>query len=153
MYIVYFENSNGDKRQIGAAAQKNEANKFIVDFLDEKNYKSHYWRRWNVSDNIERIDVGSHTEFFEIHKVMEKPEFYKDSLFETLMENDKVITALREIDDKLKYAISTGLTHINYTNNNTNLMDKIMFVLEYMGFNVNDKYMHDENLSYIIIYL
>lgn len=68
MYIVYFENSNGDKRQIGAAAQKNEANKFIVDFLDEKNYKSHYWRRWNVSDNIERIDVGSHTEFFEIHE-------------------------------------------------------------------------------------
>lgn len=153
MYIVYFENSNGDKRQIGAAAQKNEANKFIVDFLDKKNYKSHYWRRWNVSDNIERIDVGSHTEFFEIHKVMEKPEFYKDSLFETLMENESVITALREIDDKLKYAISTGLTHINYTNNNTNLMDKIMFVLEYMGFNVNDKYMHDENLSYIIIYL
>ena len=153
MYIVYFENSNGDKRQIGAAAQKNEANKFIVDFLDEKNYKSNYWRRWNVSDNIERIDVGSHTEFFEIHKVMEKPEFYKDSLFETLMENESVITALREIDDKLKYAISTGLTHINYTNNNTNLMDKIMFVLEYMGFNVNDKYMHDENLSYIIIYL
>ena len=77
----------------------------------------------------------------------------KDNLFETLMENESVITALREIDDKLKYAISTGLTHINYTNNNTNLMDKIMFVLEYMGFNVNDKYMHDENLSYIIIYL
>lgn len=48
--------------------KKNEANKFIVDFLDEKNYKSHYWRRWNVSDNIERIDVGSHTEFFEIHE-------------------------------------------------------------------------------------
>lgn len=69
MYIVYFENSNGDKRQIGAAAQKNEANKFIVDFLDEKNYKSHYWRRWNTKDNIERIDVGSHTEFFEIHNV------------------------------------------------------------------------------------
>lgn len=153
MYIVYFENSNGDKRQIGAAAQKNEANKFIVDFLDEKNYKSHYWRRWNVSDNIERIDVGSHTEFFEIHEIMEKPEFYKDSLFETLMENDKVITTLREIDDNLRRAISQELTYINYTNNNTNLMDKIVFVLKYMGFNVYDKNVHDENLSYIIIYL
>ena len=153
MYIVYFENSNGDKRQIGAAAQKNKANKFIVDFLDENHYKSHYWRRWNVSDNIERIDVGSHTEFFEIHKVMEKPEFYKDSLFETLMENESVINALREIDDKLKYAISTGLTHINCANNSTNLTDKIVFVLKYMGFNMDDKYMHDENLSYIIIYL
>lgn len=153
MYIVYFENSNGDKRQIGAAAQKDKANKFIVDFLDEKNYKSHYWRRWNVSDNIERIDVGSHTEFFEIHKVIEKPEIYKDSLFETLMEDEAVITALREIDDNLRRAIAKELTYINYTNNIPGLMDKIVFVLKYMGFNVNDKYMHDENLSYIIIYL
>ena len=84
---------------------------------------------------------------------MEKPEFYKDNLFETLMENDKVITALREIDDNLKRAISQELTYINYTNNNTNLMDKIVFVLKYMGFNVDDKNVHDENLSYIIIYL
>lgn len=84
---------------------------------------------------------------------MEKPEFYKDSLFETLMENDKVITALREIDDNLRRAISTELTYINYTNNNIRLMDKIVFVLKYMGFNVYDKHMHDENFSYIIIYL
>lgn len=85
---------------------------------------------------------------------MEKPEFYKDSLFETLMKNDKVITALREIDDNLRYAISKELTYINYTNNNNiRLMDKIVFVLKYMGFNVYDKHMHDENFSYIIIYL
>lgn len=84
---------------------------------------------------------------------MEKPEFYKDILFETLMENDKVITALREIDDNLRRAISTELTYINYTNNNIRLMDKIVFVLKYMGFNVYDKHMHDENFSYIIIYL
>ena len=84
---------------------------------------------------------------------MEKPEFYKDSLFETLMKNDKVITALREIDDNLRRAISTELTYINYTNNNIRLMDKIVFVLKYMGFNVYDKHMHDENFSYIIIYL
>ncbi len=84
---------------------------------------------------------------------MEKPEFYKDSLFETLMENEAVITALREIDDNLRCAISKELTCINYANNNIRLMDKIVFVLKYMGFNVYDKHMHDENLSYIIIYL
>lgn len=84
---------------------------------------------------------------------MEKPEFYKDSLFETLMENEAVINALREIDDNLRRAISQELTYINYTNNNIRLMDKIVFVLKYMGFNVYDKHMHDENFSYIIIYL
>lgn len=84
---------------------------------------------------------------------MEKPEFYKDSLFETLMENEAVINALREIDDNLRCAIAKELTYINYTNNNTRLMDKIVFVLKYMGFNVYDKHMHDENFSYIIIYL
>lgn len=86
---------------------------------------------------------------------MEKPEFYKDSLFEKLMENEEVLTALREIDYNLKYAISEELTCINYTTNNNNirLMDKIVFVLKYMGFNVYDKHMHDENFSYIIIYL
>lgn len=84
---------------------------------------------------------------------MEKPEFYKDSLFETLMENEAVINALREIDDNLRRAIAKELTYINYTNNNTRLMDKIVFVLKYMGFNVYDKHMHDENFSYIIIYL
>ena len=84
---------------------------------------------------------------------MEKPEFYKDSLFRKLMENDKVITALREIDDNLRCAISKELTYINYTNNNIRLMAKIVFVLKYMGFNVYDKHMHDENFSYIIIYL
>ena len=84
---------------------------------------------------------------------MEKPEFYKDSLFETLMENEAVINALREIDDNLRRAIAKELTYINYTNNNTRLMDKIVFVLKYMGFNVYDKHIHDENFSYIIIYL
>ena len=84
---------------------------------------------------------------------MEKPEFYKDSLFETLMENEEVVTALREIDDNLRRAIAKELTYINYTNSNTRLMDKIVFVLKYMGFNVYDKHIHDENFSYIIIYL
>lgn len=69
MYKVFFENSSGEKRCIGAAAQKEKANKIIIDFLNERNFKSYYWRHWNTKDNIERIDVGSHTEFFEIHNV------------------------------------------------------------------------------------
>lgn len=72
---------------------------------------------------------------------------------ESLMENEKVLATLKEIDYNLRCAISRELTYINHTNSNTKLIDKVVFVLKYMVFNVYDKHMHDENLSYIIIYL
>ena len=54
----------------------------------EKNFLR---RCWNVSDNIERIDVGSYTEFLRfIRSKYGKPESYRDSLFESLMENEKL---------------------------------------------------------------
>lgn len=72
---------------------------------------------------------------------------------ENLMENEKVLAVLKEIDYNLRCAISRKLTYINYTNSNTKLIDKVVFVLKYIVFNVYDKHLHDENLSYIIICL
>lgn len=85
---------------------------------------------------------------------MEKPEFYRDSLYERLMRNKEVLAALEEINYKLRYAISREMTYINYANNNNvRLMEQVVFVLKYMGFNVYDNHVYDENFSYIIIYL
>jgi len=66
MYKVEFENMNGVRREIGRAAQREEAFKIINSFLDDHNYKSYYFRTWNTKDNEEKIDVGSWSEFFYI---------------------------------------------------------------------------------------
>lgn len=68
MYIVEFENTYGERREIGSAAIKPKANKIIQKFLNSHKYKAPYWRIISLEDNIEQIDVGSHTEFFYIRK-------------------------------------------------------------------------------------
>ena len=64
MLTVYFENSRGEKRTIGIADKKETAWKIIFDFLAEHEYKTYYQRVNKFNDDIEKIDVGSHTEFF-----------------------------------------------------------------------------------------
>lgn len=71
MYKVEFENMNGVRREIGRAAQHNEAFKIINNFLNDYNYKSYYFRGWNTKDNEEKVDVGSWNEFFYIVEVEE----------------------------------------------------------------------------------
>lgn len=66
MYKVEFENMNGVRREIGGAAQRNEAFKIINDFLNDHNYKSYYFRTWNTKDNEEKVDAGSWSECFYI---------------------------------------------------------------------------------------
>ena len=61
--IVYFQNSQGESRKIGAAANYEEAWTIIYNFLKEHNYKPNYIRTWE-EDNKHYYDVGSHTEFF-----------------------------------------------------------------------------------------
>lgn len=56
-------------REIGTAETSTECYKIINNFLKERNYKSPYWRISKYDDH-EWIDVGSHTQFFEIY---EKP--------------------------------------------------------------------------------
>ena len=63
--IVFFKNSQGERREIGKASSENEAFKIIHQFLDDHKFKSYYTRSWlNPSNKLEKVyDVGSHTEF------------------------------------------------------------------------------------------
>lgn len=69
MFKIEFENMNGVRREIGRAAQRNEAFKIINSFLHSRNYKSYYFRCWKTKDNEEKIDAGSWGEFFYIVEV------------------------------------------------------------------------------------
>lgn len=66
MNVVYFHDRDSNKREIGRTDNEEEARKIIKNFLDERNYVSHYWRFWQKEDGIMTIDVGSHTEHFTI---------------------------------------------------------------------------------------
>ena len=64
--ILYFENSLGQRREIGHGKSEQEIFQIINKFLEEHNFTSYYTRFWINSKNpLEKIyDVGSHTEFF-----------------------------------------------------------------------------------------
>lgn len=64
---VYFENSQGKKREIGQVDSKEKAFEIIENFLFEHNFTSYYTRYWEENGYL-KIDVGSHTEFFYISK-------------------------------------------------------------------------------------
>lgn len=64
---VYFENSQGKKREIGQADNREKAFEIIENFLFEHNFTSYYTRYWE-EDGYLKVDVGSHTEFFYISK-------------------------------------------------------------------------------------
>ena len=64
---VYFENSQGKKREIGQVDSKEKAFEIIKDILFEHNFTPDYTRYWEESDYL-KIDVGSHTEFFYVSK-------------------------------------------------------------------------------------
>ena len=66
MYIVMFINSEGKSRQIGKAEAQIQAYCIINKFLEERNFKSYYTRTWQTNDKTTVVDVGSHTEFFQI---------------------------------------------------------------------------------------
>ena len=65
MYLVYFENSHGERRVIGAAFSRSGADMVISDFLNDHNYTAYYWRV-TENENETFIDVGSWSEFFYI---------------------------------------------------------------------------------------
>lgn len=64
---VYFENSQGKKREIGQVNSKEKAFGVINDFLLAHNFISYYTRYWEENGYL-KVDVGSHTEFFYISK-------------------------------------------------------------------------------------
>lgn len=66
MYRVLFINSMGKGRQIGKTESQEQAYAIISKFLDKHNFKSYYSRTWKTNDKTTVVDVGSHTEFFQI---------------------------------------------------------------------------------------
>ena len=64
--ILYFENSLGQRREIGQGKSEQEIFQIINKFLEEHNFTSYYTRFWiNPKNPLEKIyDVVSHTEFF-----------------------------------------------------------------------------------------
>ena len=68
---LWFENSQGIKRQICDCTTWTEVCDSIDEFIDQcnenkpanKRFVSYYKRVWE-SDGMTKIDVGSHTEFF-----------------------------------------------------------------------------------------
>ena len=74
MFKVEFENMNGVRREIGSAAQRNEAFMIINSFLDVHNYKCYYMRSWESAENEICVDVGSHCEFFYITEVNDEAD-------------------------------------------------------------------------------
>lgn len=64
---IEFENSNGERREIGTSDTTQGCFQIISDFLTEHNFKSYYTRVSKTENEGELwIDVGSHTEFFYI---------------------------------------------------------------------------------------
>ena len=78
MAKLWFQNSNGDEREIADCETRQEVSKSIDQFIDECNkkwpnrkpFKSYYTRSW-VENGRTILDVGSWSEFF----VWDKEEF------------------------------------------------------------------------------
>lgn len=66
-----FKNSQGVEREIGQPNNQDGVVEIINQFLEERNYKSYYYRI-NQEDGKLVYDVGSHTEFFVLYLEEEK---------------------------------------------------------------------------------
>lgn len=64
---LYFKNSDHELKLIAECESEELCYDEINKFLEDKNYKSYYYRQWITDDGIITVDVGSHSEFFEIH--------------------------------------------------------------------------------------
>ena len=62
--ILYFENSNRERRVIANPENEQEAINEINKFCEERNFKVYYIRSWRNKDGLKIFDCGSYTEFF-----------------------------------------------------------------------------------------
>lgn len=61
---VEFENSKGERREIGEGVTMRGCFQIIRKFLDDHNFTSYYQRISEEENGSIWVDVGSHTEFF-----------------------------------------------------------------------------------------
>lgn len=61
-FIVEFNNGE-TTRVIAEVDTYQETSKVISDFLEERNYKSYYWRKWAI-DNGKKIQVDVYIDLY-----------------------------------------------------------------------------------------
>jgi len=65
MFELYFRNRKDELKLVAECETMEKCHENISAFLKERGYKSHYRRMW-TEDKVTIVDVGSHSEFFEI---------------------------------------------------------------------------------------
>ena len=63
---LVFVNRYGEQKELGIFETKEQAEDKIRGFLEEKNFKSYYWRTIHFTNKL-TYDVGSYSEFFVIY--------------------------------------------------------------------------------------
>ena len=67
LYLV--NNGRTEDKFILRTDSEDAINNAIHDFVDTHSYNSPYWRTWGTYGEKQMVDVGSHSEFFEIRWV------------------------------------------------------------------------------------
>lgn len=61
---LYFSNSKDERRIIAEPKNRDEVQKAIYEFCEDRNFEIHYVRTWRDNNGLEIYDVGSWIEFF-----------------------------------------------------------------------------------------
>ena len=85
MKVIFNKNDN-ELREIADVSSFGEAVAAVSHFLKERQYKAPYWRYWMDKEWV-MIDVGSHTELFQIEV---GSDFDLGKAFDTMMPSTKV---------------------------------------------------------------
>ena len=67
LYLV--NNGRTDDKFILRTDNEDAINNAIQNFIDTHSYTTPYWRTWGTYGEKQMVDVGSHSEFFEIRWV------------------------------------------------------------------------------------
>lgn len=71
MFVVSLKLYKSKKKVIGETENREDCFKIIVDYLKSIGCKYYYLRSWKISDDITKVDYGSHVDFFYIKQIGE----------------------------------------------------------------------------------
>lgn len=167
MTKVYFSNSYGILREIGNFDETEDeqvAFDCINAFVESKNYKSYYSRVWERNGKT-IVDVGSHTEHFEIDWRTDDLRTYSifKEIEKTSGKNDKIALIKQHKDDEtfkryLKFlydeTIVTGLS-AKKINKNVDIVikDKPKSVIEVLDYLEEHNTGSDKDIAFVQSYI
>lgn len=167
MTKVYFSNSYGILREIGSfdySEDKQTAFDCINNFVESKNYKSYYSRVWEHNGRT-IVDVGSHTEHFEIDWRTDDLRAYNilKEIEKTSGKNDKIAIIKQHKDDEmfkryLKFlydeTIVTGLSDKKINKKvDIEIEDKPKSIIEVMNYLENNNTGSDKDIAFVQSYI